>query len=65
MHMLMNLNAGRQMRVPGPSGMKHCSSAPKHTPWRGWGAGELGQSGEKGGTTELLQQLKPTWLLLT
>lgn len=42
MHMLVDLSAGRQTRMPGTSGMKHCSSTPKHTPWQ-WGLGERGK----------------------
>lgn len=41
MHMLMDLSAGRQTRMPGTSGMKHCSSIPKHTLAMGaWAKGE-------------------------
>jgi len=61
MSLLMKLSAGRQTRMPGPSGLKHRGSTPKHTPWQGG----LGQSGEKGGTTELLWWLQPTGPLLT
>lgn len=57
MHMLMDLSAGRQTRMPRTSGMTPCSSTPKHTPNGGLGKGRE--------VTAPLQQLQMTNLLLT